>query len=155
MNWDRVELEIDITAPVEVVAWHWTSSAGLTRWLAVECTFVGLEGDTYAEADSAEAGARFRMIRADGSIEEGELVQADKRAVVAAFADGSRLHVRLASRKGRTALTLRRSTVGADFEEFRDNLRSWTFHLTNLKSVVEGGLDLREFEPDRSGLLNI
>ncbi|HRI44073.1 MAG TPA: hypothetical protein PLL78_13000 [Fimbriimonadaceae bacterium] len=155
MNWDRLELEIDLVAPVKVVAWHWTSSAGLTRWLAVECTFVGLEGDTLAEAEAAETGARFRCLRAGGTIEEGELVQADKRGFAFGFADGSRIDLRLLSRKGRTALAFRHVTPGAAFEDYCDNLRSWTFYLTNLKSIVEGGLDLRELEPDRTGLVNV
>lgn len=155
MDWDRLDLEIDIVAPVDVVAWHWTSSAGLTRWLAIECTFVGLEGDTLAEAEAAESGARFRWSRTDGTIAEGELVQAGQGTLAAVFGDGGRIEVRLKARKGKTAVAFRQTIPGSDFEEYRENLRSWTFHLTNLKSIVEGGLDLRELEPDREGLVNV
>ena len=31
----------------------------------------------------------------------------------------------------------------------------WAFYLANLKSVAEGGLDLRERQPDRPGLVNV
>jgi hypothetical protein len=45
------------------------------------------------------------------------------------------------------------STAG--LQMFIDCYGGWTFYLTNLKSVMEGGLDLREKTPGRGHLINM
>ena len=36
----------------------------------------------------------------------------------------------------------------------KSRIQGWTFYLTNLKSVIEGGADLRETQTDLAGLVN-
>ena len=42
---------------------------------------------------------------------------------------------------------------GRIFKHYTSNTMGWTFYLTNLKSVLEGGLDLRNFNPSLQNVI--
>lgn len=151
-----IELAVLIAAPLDVVQWHWATEAGITRWFIPECTFTSPDGAKLEQTTPVETDTKYKWIWANGIEEEGVFVFVSERALTFTFGAGTTVEVHLTSEGGRTQVELKQTSEVTDAEEvYRDCTQGWTFYLTNLKSLLEGGIDLREFEPTREGLVNV
>lgn len=159
MSWDNIDLQIWVDAPLEVVLWHWSTEAGITRWFVPQCKFTNLEGGTLGEVEPIQVGSRYLWTWANGVTESGEILSyVDERGLSFTFGEGSTVVVELSATGFRTCVRLVQTTEGDEVRRtvvYRDCLQGWTFYLSNLKSVLEGGLDLRDLDPDREGLVNV
>jgi uncharacterized protein YndB with AHSA1/START domain len=159
-SWDSLELAIFVDAPLDVVDWHWATEAGITRWFIVEAGFraPGAEVDR-TPTERVQPGDRYVWTWNNGAEERCtfEVCEPESRYVFT-FGDATHVEVKLSDIDGRTFVALQQHTEATDDERFatyRDCLQGWTFYLANLKSMMEGGIDLREVSPDRSGLVNV
>jgi hypothetical protein len=74
------------------------------------------------------------------------------------FGPGVRVLVELETDEGQTRIRLSQEGMAqseAGRQLFIDCYGGWTFYLTNLKSVLEGGLDLRERVGGRGHTVNM
>ncbi|HRF58844.1 MAG TPA: SRPBCC domain-containing protein [Fimbriimonadaceae bacterium] len=158
--WDSLELAIYVDAPLDVVDWHWATEAGITRWFIVEAAFKAPDaGEVRSPTDRVQPGDRYVWTWNNGTEERGvfEVCEPERRYVFS-FGGTTQVEVTLSDVGGRTLVALTQQTEATDedrFEVYRDCLQGWTFYLANLKSMMEGGIDLRETAPDRSGLVNV
>lgn len=158
--WDTLSLAIFVDAPLDVVDWHWATEAGITRWFIVDASYrsPGTEAPR-APTDRIQAGDRYVWTWNNGVEEQGTVEFCESEGhYVFTFGEGTRVDVRLSDQAGRTLVELTQSTEAIDDERYavyRDCLQGWTFYLANLKSMMEGGIDLRESNPNRTGLVNV
>ncbi len=148
-------LRIFIDATPEQAMNAWMTSGQLERWFLTKASYCRLGPE-----EPATEGTRYRWEWAEGTVEEGEVTQVDPGALLAfTFGEGADVVVRVGSLDGRTVVELVQRHDIADEGKRADYyvgcVTGWTFYFANLKSVLEGGLDLRETRVDLPDLVNV
>ncbi|HVT11018.1 MAG TPA: SRPBCC domain-containing protein [Fimbriimonadaceae bacterium] len=136
--------------PEEAFA-RWTTTDGLESWFLSRAFF--------SSGEEALAGDRFELAWAEGTTDQGEVVAVQPPSLFEFTWYDGRGRVRVAFSPIDTGTLVEVTQIVASdgeqqLQEFMDCRDGWTFYLTNLKSVLEGGLDLRETQPDLTGLVN-
>jgi uncharacterized protein YndB with AHSA1/START domain len=151
----EIRLRILIQASQEAVFEHWTRADLLGKWF-LEASHQGSAGKPWPADKAVEEGCRYQWTWANGISESGEFTQVEPSSLLAlTFGDQIDVVVRFGEMEGRTLVEVRQtqeqSNLEARWSVCLDCTQGWTFYLTNLKSVLEGGVDLREREfPDIS-----
>lgn len=168
-DWSQFQLGIYIVAPPDALYNLWTTPVGLTRWFLRSAAFAPSDGppprktrqrivvppfdDLVPRADSQRCAAndryRWEWYYNGGIVGEGWIL-ALRPPTKLVFGFGSGMEVEVLLRKqGRSCEVVLRQynipTTGPSKHNLHMGCRTaWTFFLTNLKSVAEGGADLRE-----------
>jgi len=132
----------------------WATGPGLSRWLLGSSEFRA-PGAAAARADAvARSGDDFRWTFQAGRCVEGHVLAAEwPGEIELAFDPGGSCRVSLAAEGDGTLVEVVHLGLG-DPAARLDWSTAWTFFLTNLKSVLEGGADLRETDPARGQTVN-
>ncbi|MBI1756373.1 MAG: SRPBCC domain-containing protein [Fimbriimonas ginsengisoli] len=159
-DWREFRLRVFVDRSQEAVFSAWVRSGELERWFLTKAEYYDKEGKPLDPAESAVRGCTYRWEWVEGTIEKGSILTSDGFGSLAfSFGDGCTVALTLARLDGRTAIELLQSHVMTDVDRrerfYVDCLQGWTFYLANLKSVLEGGLDLREKEPVGAHLVNV
>jgi uncharacterized protein YndB with AHSA1/START domain len=130
---------------------RWTTVKGLESWFLAKATF--------SSGERGKPGDKFELEWAEGTKDSGEVTLLAEPAnfEFTWYAGEGRVRVHFAPIDTGTLIELTQTvaSVGEQaMEEFMDCRDGWTFFLTNLKSVIEGGLDLRDTNVDLPGLVN-
>ena len=149
-------LEIWIRADAATVRHAWTRPDEIVRWFVKNCAYFGADGGEVAEA---VAGGTYRWEWIECTAEESKVLAVEQDAVrFGWFRDKGEVEVRFTAAGDETLLELTQSMHGGNEAERLDAQEDcklgWTFFLVNLKSVCEGGLDLRETDPERVPVVN-
>lgn len=150
-NFDRTRFsrKIAVQAPVQVLYDAWTKASEIKKWFLREARYVHENGSPVKPDESIQTGDRYawRWYLYEGT-EEGRMTTADgKNYLQFTFAGECLVDIELTEENGYTVVTLTQSNIPLDEDSQRD-IRlgchtGWSFYLVNLKSVYEGGLDLR------------
>ena len=168
-DWSQFRLGIYVRARLEVIFALWSRSEGLCRWFLRSAAFAAAAPPKASESkdplplfESLTQRGEEEPSRVhdrylwewyyDGGIAgEGRIL--DMRPptrLVFTFGDKMELAVQLRKQGGVTEVDLRQYNIPVTprgRREMHMGCRvAWAFFLTNLKSVAEGGLDLRETE---------
>jgi uncharacterized protein YndB with AHSA1/START domain len=149
-KWRRLVQRIDVNAPREKVFAAWATAEGLAGWMVFEAALLDPEGNERDPGDVARAGDRFRSAWHTGLSGEGEVLEVRSGEMVRFTMDpGAMVEATMGPLEdGSTMVTLTQTHDGSDEENLALMLGfgpGWAFYLTNLKCVMEGGRDLREF----------
>lgn len=153
-------LRVFIDAPVGAVYSSWTKSGELEKWFLMKAKFTKPDGSACGPEEGAQKGFLYRWEWAEGTTEEGLVTVIDApHSLAFSFGKGVEVAVALDEIDGRTHVELQQTNVISDSEQravvYVDCLQGWTFFLTNLKSVLEGGRDLREKRPNGRNFVNV
>jgi glucose-6-phosphate 1-epimerase len=164
-DWTRFTARIYVRAGVPSVFEAWATAAGLTRWFVSSAEFrppsaaPGGPATPSAAAPRPDGAARpgddylWRWDSVDyqaaGSVLE--LSWPDRLAFT--FAGPSRCELRLRPAGEMTCVELFHTALPT-LEMYEACRRGWTFCLANLKSVLEGGIDLRDVEAGHGEVVN-
>jgi uncharacterized protein YndB with AHSA1/START domain len=141
-NWSSFRLRVNINASPEKVYAAWTTRAGLESWFLRQAQATGdpvRTGDRYA----------WRWHGYSDEIEHtGSIVSANGSNQFAfTFTLGSLVNISIFRECEETIVELTESDLPVDEEvllkRYVEDYKGWIFYLVNLKSVLEGGLDLR------------
>jgi uncharacterized protein YndB with AHSA1/START domain len=151
MNWSSFKLRIPINAPVDEVYRRWSSSAGLLSWFLREADFKTNEGIPRPANDPLRPGDsylwRWHGYR-DDVTEQGTILSANHTDGISfSFGKAGNVSVKIYTVKDMTMCELEQDNIPTD-EQGKEYYyigcsKGWLFYLTNLKSVLEGGIDLR------------
>ena len=158
-DWSRFDIVFYYDQAPEEVFRAWTTPAGLTSFFIDRATFTGPDGAERAGQETTVAGDRYRWDWRHPYWLEGDVtrVVADQEL---GFTFGSmQVSVHFAAVEGKTELHLVQSGIpdSPDGRVFGHlNCRScWIFFLTNLKSVLDTGTDLRDDDPGRVSSMEV
>ncbi len=159
-DWREFRLRVFIDRSIEDLYEAWLSSANLEKWFVAKAAFFDSDRNLIDGRTVVGNGTRFQWEWAEGTLEKGEILIADGRSSFAfTFGTGCTVAVTLSRLDGRTLVELMETHTMTDLERKQDIYVScsqgWTFYLTNLKSVYEGGLDLRETMTLSANLVNV
>jgi uncharacterized protein YndB with AHSA1/START domain len=150
-NWRQFTRRIPISAPAKSIYDAWTTQQGLESWFLRVAEFRNAEGALRGKSSRIEKGDRYMWMwygYDDAVKEEREILAVNGwDQLQFSFSGGCVVTVSIRQEAGETLCELVQDMPMDDTQKrqgyFIDCGTGWTFYLANLKSVLEGGLDLR------------
>ena len=158
-DWTGFVIRIYVRAELQGLYDAWTTEAGLTRWVLGTAKFRPSDGENRGPDEPAEEGDPFTWTwHGSDYVLDGKVLAAEApKRFRFHFCEAGICDVTFTSEGDETAVEVRQTDI-PDTPEGRsihvECFGGWTFYLANLKSVLEGGLDLREKRPGRDHVAN-
>lgn len=153
---------IPVKASAKSIYDAWTTQAGLESWFLRLAQFTGPDGQTRHRNSPIAKGDRYKWLwhgYEDSVAEEKEILDANGwDSLQFSFSGNCKVTVTIRQEQGETICELVQDMPMEDLNEqqhfFIECGKGWDFYLTNLKSVLEGGLDLRNKNAALKNLVN-
>ena len=161
-DWTRFKKKIFIKATPEQVFESWALADKITRWFIARAENVAPDGTPRRGTAPVQPGDRYVWQWHQDLRAQGEMLEVvDNQRLKFTFGDKTPgadekilVTVELSDIEGETLLELTQENMADTLEAHAGwhlgcNL-GWTFFITNLKALLEHGVDLRETDPDRA-----
>jgi uncharacterized protein YndB with AHSA1/START domain len=150
-QWSKFKLRVNVNTTVQEAYNHWVTPAGLEKWFLREARFKDKHGKEKAKDSLLEAGDTYEWLwfgYPDSVMEKGQVLKANGTDQFAfTFSLGCPVTISIYTEADETIIQLVESSLPTDEEtamkHYVGDSKGWIFYLANLKSVLEGGLDLR------------
>jgi uncharacterized protein YndB with AHSA1/START domain len=158
-KWKRFVQRIDVEAPIERVFAAWATAEGVAGWMVMESSLLDADGNEREPGATAEAGDRFRSAWHTGDGGEARILEVRSPDLIRfTMQEGTEVEATMEPLDDGSVMVTMTQTHDLDDEMNLTLLlafkHGWAFYLTNLKSVLEGGKDLRNFTHDIEHRLN-
>jgi len=158
-NWKAFEKRVLIDAKLEDIYDAWTKSIELEKWFLKKAIFNNIaSGEKVSVQENISAEVNYLWTwYAQNHSESGKVLKTNSKDYLEfTFTGNCIVKITLSPFNSKTMVTLVQEDI-PDNDESRLNIRlgcafGWTFYLLNLKSHLEGGIDLRNKE---DGLINV
>lgn len=150
-KWTSFKVIGDYNTDIRSLYESWTTTEGLEKWFLRQADFFTVLGRKREAEEFILKEDTYEWYWhgfGDEAVEKGEILEANGTDTVKfTFSGGSIVTVTMYSRNGVSIIELLQENIPIENDPSK-NLYvqcqlGWTFYLTNLKSVIEGGLDLR------------
>lgn len=150
-DFSEFKLRVNIKTPIENVYRAWTTPMGLESWFLGKVFFTDKNGTERAREEGAQAEDEYHLAwfhAPDKVAMKGKVLRANGKNLYSfLFSKGFPVTISIYTEHGETICELIESNLPTDEESVRMHFvresKGWIFYLANLKSVLEGGLDLR------------
>jgi uncharacterized protein YndB with AHSA1/START domain len=161
-NWKQFTKRITIKAPPKAIYDAWATQQGLESWFLRLAQFTNMDGTVRPKSQAIQAGDQYkwRWFGYDDSAEElNEILSVNGwDEIKFKFSGGCLVTVSIRQEEGETICELLQQMPMEDVKEqqsfFIECGKGWTFYLANLKSILEGGIDLRNKNPKIQQVIN-
>ena len=159
IDWTSFTVRIPVKASMKDIYSAWTRASHLEEWFLRKAVYPGPEKKPVARAAAITKGCAFQWEwYGYGGVEKGVVKQANGTDHVQFTFAGSLVDVRLRKAGKEVVVELVQSAIPTDAAS-KKNVRmgchvGWTFWLANLKSVYEGGVNLRNTNEELAGMVN-
>ena len=161
-DWSRFSQKIYINSSLRNVYDAWTTRANLEGWFLRKAEFRGADGIIRPHDSQIQKGDTYEWLwhgHPDSTVERGIVTEAngkDKFAFV--FGKAGVVTIQLTDHVDVTEMLLTQDQIPTD-EDSKVNYHigcstGWAFYEANIKSVLEGGLDLRNKNPAYTNVIN-
>jgi uncharacterized protein YndB with AHSA1/START domain len=159
-DWTQFTKRIAINAPMDVLYKAWTTAEELEKWFLKKARFYdsGREEIPLTQTISAKMNYLWNWFLYDET-EKGEITIAiGKDHLQFTFAGSCLVDVTFRREHEHTIVELKQSGIPLD-DKSKIDIRlgcssGWSFYMVNLKSVYEGGLDLRSKDERLKPMIN-
>jgi len=150
-DWSKFTCKINIDRPVEAIYDAWTIPQQLEQWFLRDANFLRSNSTLREKFLHVNRGDTYTWLwhgYPDTVAEKGEVLMANEiDKLQFSFTAGGIVTVDIGEVMGETIVMLTQEKIPTD-EKGKVNyhigcLGGWTFYLANLKSFLEGGIDLR------------
>lgn len=161
-NWHEIKLRINIKTTIDKVYRAWATQQGLESWFLRRAPFKDPQGKNRKENELLSKADSYHWTwhgYPDEVMQEGTILEANgKDKFVFSFSLNCPVTVSIYKEHDEVIVELVEENIpsmeeGRMFKHYTSNTTGWTFFLTNLKSVLEGGLDLRNFNPSLKNVI--
>ncbi len=159
-DWTSFTKRIYINTELKQVYDAITTISGLEKWLLSECELYTELENKLTPNTNVEAGQVYSWRWfAQNHAEKGKIIKANgSDAFEFSFAGDCLVKIQLTTVHSQTLLELTQRNIPTD-DGSKESIRlgcdfGWTFYLTNLKSILEGGIDLRNKDTSLVGVVN-
>ncbi len=150
-DWSRFVTRININAPIEKLYRCWATRDGMEYWFLRLSEFKTPDGNLKAVDDFVQEGDSYRWRWhgwSDETTEEGTILAANGTDFLKfSFGKAGNCSVTIKEELGENIVELMQDSIPTDdFGMHNWHLgckTGWTFYLANMKSLLEGGIDLR------------
>lgn len=158
-DWTSFTKRIAVKASLAEIYAAWTVAAKLEQWFLERVAFRTDNGSP-EHTQAVQSGTQYDWYwYLEKTPMQGKMLQANGRDFVQFTFEGSSLvDVRLSTLDEYVIVELRHYNIPQD-DHSRQHIRlgcssGWAFYLHNLKSVYEGGIDLRNKDPKLGVMIN-
>ena len=150
-DWSKFSLKVDIRATPISAYNAWVTQANLESWFLRKAIFTTPDGKIRNDVTPVQPGDTYLWKwhgYDDKTQEKGKVLDLNGKDLFKfTFAGNCEVTVTCKLQEGRTIMELIQEKIPTDeISKVRLHLgcnNGWTFYLANLKSIMEGGLDLR------------
>ena len=158
-DWSKFEIVFYYDQPVEQVFRCWASASGLEAFFIEKASYHSAAGERRARNAMVEKGDQFHWDWRQSLNLEGEVLNVAENSEFSFTFGDMKVQVYFSRVGSQTELYLLQSEI-PDTQDGRVmghlNCRScWVFFLTNLKSVLDTGQDLRDASPERVSSIEV
>ncbi len=147
IDWTVFTRRISIHQEAAMLFNAWSSQSALETWFLSSAVFYR-NGIAKNPKETIEVGDSYRwMWHGSENIVEGEVLGIENFKRIKFTFLGCIVDVHFKNEEGENLIELLQSDIPSDEESklnyYVECTRGWTFYLANLKSILEGGIDLR------------
>lgn len=150
-NWKQFTKRVPVNASPKAIYDAWATQQGLESWFLRLAQFIKADGAIRSKNSYIERGDTYKWLwhgYDDAVAEEAKILAANGWDQLSfGFSGGCIVTVSIKQEEGETICELVQQMPMDDEKEkqhfYIECGKGWTFYLTNLKSMLEGGLDLR------------
>lgn len=159
-DWSKFTLRINIQASVKAVYDAWTNKELIELWFLKTADMFDTDGKAKGLYDTFQKGDTYKWYwYGYEDAESGTILEANGENEFAfTFNKAGDCYIRVYEEQGDTIMELSQVHIPTDersMHEYHLGCKmGWTFFLTNLKSVLEGGPDLRNRNEALKKVLN-
>lgn len=155
-RWTKFKITADLKIPVRAAYEAWTTPAGLESWFLREAHFFTKAGRKRAPEEVLAKNDRYEW-RWHGwpseVMEQGQIIEANgKDFIKFSFSGGSIVSVYINRKGDLTMIDLVQENIPPEDDPSKSLFvgcqTAWLFYLANLKSIYQGGIDLRNKQVD-------
>lgn len=145
------KLRVNITTSIETAYKAWATRAGIESWFLRKAIFKDERGKERTGDTAVQENDTYTWLwhgYPDDVSEQGKVLKANGKNLFSfTFSMGCPVTISIYTELDQTIVELVESNLPTDEETIKKHYvgdsRGWIFYLANLKSVLEGGLDLR------------
>lgn len=150
-KWSSFKVTGDYNTDIRSLYEAWATPAGLEKWFLRKADFYAIAGRLREPEEFILKEDTYEWYWYgwdDSTCEKGEILEANGTDLIKfTFANNNIVTVEFSSRNGVSIVQLTQENIALE-EDPSKNLFvqcqvGWTFYFANLKSVLEGGIDLR------------
>ncbi len=161
-DWTSFQVRIPITTSKSKLFSLWNSPAGLESWFLRKADSFDKDGRGKSKQDDFLPGDNYEWYWdgwGDEVAEKGTILENNRTdRLKFSFGNAGNVTIEILEEMGYNILSLTQDEIPADEkgkEYFHLGCKTgWTFHLANLKSIIEGGLDLRNKDIELKNVIN-
>jgi len=159
-DWTSFTRKIAVKASLTEIYDAWTKAEEIEKWFLSKAVFFDEKSNPINPETNLQKGGTYQWnwYLYEGT-EYGEIIEANgKNFIQFKFAGECLVDIELSEHKESVIVKLTQKNIPTD-EESKRSIRlgcdfGWFFYMLNLKSVYEGGLDLRNKDSELGGMLN-
>ncbi|AIM37504.1 hypothetical protein KO02_12995 [Sphingobacterium sp. ML3W] len=159
-DWTSFTKRIAIKSSLSEIYGAWTIATNLEKWFLESVVFHTAEGNLLEPTTPVEGGVRYDWYwYLDSAPMHGEILNANGKDFLQFTFEGSTIvDVRLSTHEEYVIVELQHHDIPQD-NYSKQYIRlgcsnGWAFYLHNLKSIYEGGIDLRNKDPKLGVMIN-
>lgn len=161
-DWSRFTVRINVKATVGELYRCWATRAGMEKWFLRLSEYRNRKGELRDEREEVGKGDSYKWLWygwPDDTVERGTILDANGEDLIAfSFGKAGNCLVRIYEEVGEQIVEVQQEGIPVD-EHGRHTYHvgcktGWTFYLANLKSLCEGGVDLRNRNEKLQEMLN-
>jgi uncharacterized protein YndB with AHSA1/START domain len=160
-DWTSFTKRITVDTTTRAIYNAWAIPSEIERWFLASAEFTALYKSVLKKNERIGRGDNYIWKWhgfPDGAVETGTIIEANgHNGISFTFSDQCIVEVSVASDNGQRVVELVQKRIPAD--DINRNIyigcgEGWTFYLANLKSVLEGGIDLRNKNDKIKSVIN-
>lgn len=161
-DWSRFTVRINVKAPVEKLYWCWATKEGIEFWFLRRSDYKKLDGTLCSGHEFVKKGDRYSWWwdgYPDEVVEHGEILDANGKDLFQfKFGEAGICTVKIYEEQGEKIVELVQDQIPTD-DKGKQNWHigcktGWTFYMANMRSMLEGGTDLRNKNEQLQNMLN-
>ena len=150
-DWSTFTVRINVNAPVTRLYHAWATRSGMEHWFLRLSEFKNPGGTLRKDEEFVEPGDKYKWLWhgwPDETVEHGEILDCNgKDQISFSFGKAGNCHVSIFEEEGERIVQLVQDNIPTDekgMQYYHVGCKTgWTFYFANLKSLYEGGHDLR------------
>ena len=162
IDWSRFVVRVNVNAPVEKLYQGWATREGIEYWFLRFSEYKKADGTVRKNDEFVEKGDTYKWRwhgYPDSVTEEGTILELNgKDFFKFSFGKAGNCAVTIKMEEGETIVELVQDNIPIDEQGMHyyhvGCKTGWTFHFANMKSIFEGGIDLRNKNESLQDMLN-
>ncbi len=161
-DWSRFTVRIDVKAPVDKLYHAWATREGIEYWFLRLSEYKKPDGSLRGDNEFVQKGDSYKWLwfgYPDDVIEHGNILDCNRKDFLKfSFGNAGNCAVRIYQEQGENIVELLQEEIPTDdygMHNWHVGCKTgWTFYMANLKSMLEGGPDLRNKKENLRQMLN-